>query len=254
MSKFDWMNRLKLMSLLWYMAFFQIGNAEEIGRASRLVSDVKQIMRGEGRYGELSIRHIRLFVGPRIAQLINMESAEGVAGLIEIILDPDFIEFDRNYGRDEGGSYPKLMPNDPHVGLMVKAVWELQKQPLVDEPAIPSVMLDKSRRRRLYGAYVLDPEALVSDCSAWCREVQAGRMSFQMEGSPSRYNRFGKAVSDVGSLKRVRGPRERKPEPEVVTESDEEKPSLWIYALLGLVIAAGLGVVLRGKLGFGRTA
>ena len=254
------MNKFRLLLNIWgkvfllTLAFVKEGRSEGIGRTSRLVSEVKQIVRGEERYNEMSIYHRSLFTSSRIAQLAEMKSPEGVAGLIEIMLDPDFIEFDRKYGRAEDGSYLQVGLQEVGIGLMVKLAWRLQMQSLVDEPTIPSVMLDKNREYRLHNGYATDYGALVSDCSAWCREVQAGRMSFQMEGSPTRYNRFGKAVAEVGSLRRVRGPRERKPEPEVVTESDEEKPSLWIYALLGLVIAAGLGVVVRGKLGFGRTA
>ena len=70
---------------------------------------------------------------------------------------------------------------------MVKATWRLLNQPLVDEAVVPSVMVDKSREVRFHAAYIVNHEAMVDDCSAWCLEVKEGRKTFQMVGNPIRY-------------------------------------------------------------------
>jgi hypothetical protein len=102
-------------------------------------------------------------------------------------------------------------------------------------------MLDKSREHRLHATYVMDHNVMVEDCSAWSLEVQAGRMTFQMKGDPIRYNRFGKKASSYYLPKRGRTPRGRKQdEGSSSHEQHEDKPAIWIYAILVVGIAGAL--------------
>jgi hypothetical protein len=218
--------------------------------AERLVEEIKQIVRSEGSYGDLSLAKQRSFAGRRIAMLYQLKSPEGVAGLIEIILDPGFIAFDDEYSRDRNGVYQLRQVGDPMAGPMVKTCWYLYTQPLAEEAAIPQIGTDRSweyRRGALYGG--LAAAELIADCTAWCREIQAGRMTFQMEGDPTRYNRLGKAASESRSVVRRDYRNEgAKNEPGESKASEKEGRLTWVYVLLGTFIAVALGVLLKQKL------
>lgn len=238
----------KLVIFLVIMFTTQIG-AKETSRAKVLVSKVKEIVRGEGDYSEVDVSNKHFAAAIRIAQLADMKSPEGVAGLIDVMLDPGFIEFDRKYGRTNNGAYSDR-PIDPYgySALMVTVAWELIMQPLEDEAVIPQTMLDKSRGYRLNRLYILDRNALVADCTAWCREVQAGRMTFQMVGSPTRYNHYGKAVSDSDLSRKSHSRKSKKKEDaKSVAKKREGGPSTWIYVALGLVVLLSFAFLMKQR-------
>ncbi len=216
--------------------------------AKKWVSAVKEAARAEGRFAQVNVGNRKFSMGCRIANLAYLKSPVGVAGLIEIMLDPGFIEFDRKYGRINDGRYRKLDILDPNVCLMVMTAWKLLNQPLVDEAAIPQVMSDKSKELRLHTAYIMDHDVMVDDCSAWCREVLAGRMTFEMEGDPTRYNRFGKANSNSASLSRLRRSDNGERRESFIIKGDESHLPWWVYAFPGLVIVLGLGAIVKRRL------
>ena len=245
-------NWFKIMLMI--LMFSGVGKSDEVERASKLVLKVKQAVRGEGRYSDFSLENKMFAAGSATAQLSGMKSPAGISGLIEVILDPDFIEFDRKYARKNNGMYHKMELDDPRVGLMVKAVWRLLNQPLVDEAAVPTVMLDKSRGVRFHAVYMVNHEAMVDDCSAWCLEVKEGRKTFQMVGDPIRYNRLGEDASKSSFEKRSRNSESGRQNTgslrEKVSGSHEEQkenPPVWIYLLLSCVIGGGLVFLLKKK-------
>ena len=246
--------KMKAGVLLLSLMMPVVGKSDEVERASRLVSRVKQAVRGQGRYSDDDVSGKIFSSATAIAQLQDMKSPAGVAGLIEVILDPGFIEFDQKYGRTNNGSYPEMELDDPRVGLMLRAVWGLLIQPLVDEAAVPTIMLDKSREARLHIAYIVNHEAMVDDCSAWCLEVKEGRMTFQMEGDPIRYNRLGEDASKSSFEKRSRISEDGRQKTGSLSEkksgsheNQKESPPVWIYLLLSCVIGGGLVLLLKKK-------
>ena len=243
--------KILLLSLMMSI----VGKSDEVERAEKLVSKIKRIMRGEDRYAGTEAWSKMSGAGLAIAKLDGMKSPAGVAGLIEIILDPDFIEFDRKYARTNDGMYHKMELDDPRVGLMVNTVWRLLNQPLVDEAAVPTIMLDKSREFRFHAAYVLNHEAMVDDCSAWCLEVKEGRKTFQMKGNPIRYNRLGEDASKSSVEKRGRSSESIRQKTGNSNEKKndshaqrKESPPIWIYLFLSCVIGGGLVFLLKKKL------
>jgi hypothetical protein len=125
MGNLNLLKRVGAGVLLINFIFVITGRADQIERASKLVSDIKQIVRGEGRYGKINVGNQKFAASLRIGQLSGMKSPEGVSGLIDVILDPDFIEFDRKYARTNNGAYRKMEINDPYTGLIVNAVLSL---------------------------------------------------------------------------------------------------------------------------------
>ena len=232
-----------------------VGKSNEVERVSKLVSKIKRIVRGEDRYSDMEVWNKKSVLGLTIATLGEIKSPAGVAGLIEVILDPDVIEFDRKYGRTNNGSYHEYELNDPRAGIMVKATWRLLNQPLVDEAAVPSVMVDKSREVRFHAAYIVNHEAMVDDCSAWCLEVKEGRKTFQMKGNPIRYNRLGEDASKSSVEKRGRSSESIRQKTGNSNEKKndshaqrKESPPIWIYLFLSCVIGGGLVFLLKKKL------
>ena len=216
------------------------GKSDRIISASNCVSRLKSIT-AQGA-GSISPRNKTAMSSAilSIIELSVMNTPESVAGLIEIILDPDFIEFDRKYARTNNGLYHKMEVNDPRVGLMVLAVRALLKQPLVEEAAIPSISIDGSKEYRLENVYAKDLDRMVADCSAWCLLVQEGRATFQIKGNPIRYDRFGEEATSSYFRKRLRNPRNTQLNKETTDhELPASKPSIWIYTFIGAIIAIG---------------
>ena len=245
--------KIKVGVMLLSFMLVGFGKSDEVERVSKLVSKIKRIVRGEDRYSDMEVWNKKSVLGLTIATFGEIKSPAGVAGLIEVILDPDVIEFDRKYGCTNNGSYHEYELNDPRAGIMVKATWRLLNQPLVDEAAVPTVMVDKSREVRFHAAYVLNHEAMVDDCSAWCLEVKEGRMTFQMVGDPIRYNRLGEDASKSSFEKRSRiseGSQKTGNFGEKRAgnhEKQKESPPIWIYLFLSCVIGGGLVFLLKKK-------
>ena len=222
------------------------GNADE-RNAARWVEEVKQIVRSEGNYGEADLSDKRFSAGRRIVMLDQLKSPAGVAGLIEIITDPGFIKFDDQHARDETGGYRFKQVVAQERGLRLYASWLLYNQPLVDEASLPSIATDRSREWRRLAIYHHKGDELVEDCSAWCREVQAGRMTFQMKGHRGRYGRYGKAVSEPRSVRLDHRNEGQKNKETQIKGAEKETSLTWVYLLLGALIAVALGVVIKQR-------